>query len=84
MTGLDGGPRLLSEETLTDAVREVSAGPTWQGYDLGQRWGSGFLLDSERPRPMLGGRSFGNDGAAASSPSATTSSASASPTWPTG
>ncbi|MGX1629701.1 serine hydrolase domain-containing protein [Streptomyces albidoflavus] len=63
VTGLDGGPRLLSEETLTDAVREVSAGPTWQGYDLGQRWGSGFLLDSERPRPMMGARSFGNDGA---------------------
>ncbi|WP_422938824.1 serine hydrolase [Streptomyces albidoflavus] len=63
VTGLDGGPRLLSEETLTDAVREVSAGPTWQGYDLGQRWGSGFLLDSERPRPRLGARSFGNDGA---------------------
>ncbi|WP_326836101.1 serine hydrolase domain-containing protein [Amycolatopsis rhabdoformis] len=62
VTGLDGGPRLLSPATVTDAVREVSAGQDWFGFDAGARWGSGFLLDSPF-RPMLGARSFGNDGA---------------------
>ncbi|MFB9248386.1 serine hydrolase domain-containing protein [Sphaerisporangium melleum] len=61
-TGVAGRPRLLSAETLTGAVRERSAGVTWSGMDAGQRWGSGFLLDSAF-RPMLGPRSFGNDGA---------------------
>lgn len=63
VTGVDGSARLLTPATVTDAVREVSSGPTWQGFDTGQRWGSGFLLDAEAPRPLLGPRSFGNDGA---------------------
>ncbi|WTY57467.1 serine hydrolase [Streptomyces sp. NBC_00440] len=63
VTEVDGSARLLTPATVTDAVREVSAGPTWQGFDTGQRWGSGFLLDSTAPRPLLGPRSFGNDGA---------------------
>ncbi|MFM9370832.1 serine hydrolase domain-containing protein [Streptomyces sp. Da 82-17] len=62
-TGIDGTQRLLSEETVGDAVRELSSGPSWLGLDLGARWGSGFLLDSASFRPMLGPRSFGNDGA---------------------
>ncbi|MDQ8702751.1 serine hydrolase domain-containing protein [Streptomyces sp. LHD-70] len=62
-TGIDGAPRLLSESTVTDAVREVSSGPSWLGLDMGVRWGSGFLLDSPSFRPLLGARSFGNDGA---------------------
>jgi hypothetical protein len=42
----------------------MSAGAPWSGFpDLGARWGSGFLLDAPRFRPMLGPRSFGNDGA---------------------
>lgn len=62
VTGIDGSPRLLSPAAVTDAVREQSSGPSWSGMDAGQRWGSGFLLDSSF-RPLLGARSFGNDGA---------------------
>ncbi|WP_327065162.1 beta-lactamase family protein [Kitasatospora sp. NBC_01250] len=62
-TGIDGSARLLSEQTVTEAVRELSAGASWSGFpDVGVRWGSGFLLDGPRFRPMLGARSFGNDG----------------------
>ncbi|WP_316520151.1 serine hydrolase domain-containing protein [Kitasatospora brasiliensis] len=62
-TGLEGSPRLLSPDTVTDAVREVSSGAGFLGFDLGARWGSGLLLDSPAFRPLLGARSFGNDGA---------------------
>jgi len=62
VTGVDGGERLLTPDTVTDVVREVSAGQGWLGFDAGARWGSGFLLDSSFRR-MLGERSFGNDGA---------------------
>ncbi|MEU0571983.1 serine hydrolase domain-containing protein [Nonomuraea sp. NPDC005983] len=62
VTGIEGRERLLTPDTVTDAVREVSAGKGWLGFDAGARWGSGFLLDSAF-RPMLGRRSFGNDGA---------------------
>ncbi|GAA2234479.1 serine hydrolase domain-containing protein [Kitasatospora cystarginea] len=63
-TGVDGSARLLTTDTVTDALRELSAGPSWSGFpDLGARWGAGFLLDAPRFRPMLGPRSFGNDGA---------------------
>ncbi|AGZ42598.1 EstA family serine hydrolase [Actinoplanes friuliensis] len=63
VTGIDGSPRLLSPETVTGAVREQSAGRTWSGMDSPARWGSGFLLDAAGFRPLLGERSFGNDGA---------------------
>ncbi|WP_424532622.1 serine hydrolase domain-containing protein [Sphaerisporangium viridialbum] len=64
VTGVDGSARLLTPDTVTDAVRELSSGASWSGFpDLGARWGSGFLLDGPRFRPMLGARSFGNDGA---------------------
>ncbi|HEY3557118.1 MAG TPA: serine hydrolase domain-containing protein [Kribbella sp.] len=62
VTGIDGSPRLLTEETVSDAVREVSSGAGFLGFDADARWGSGFLLDSSF-RLMLGARSFGNDGA---------------------
>ncbi|GLW11617.1 esterase [Microtetraspora sp. NBRC 13810] len=63
-TGVGGSARLLGRDTVTDAVREQSAGVSWSGFpDLGGRWGSGFLLDAPRFRPTLGPRSFGNDGA---------------------
>ncbi|MEU8681578.1 serine hydrolase domain-containing protein [Streptomyces sp. NPDC048611] len=62
-TGVDGGPRLLGADTVTDAVRQLSGGPSWSGFpDLGARWGSGFLVDSPFRR-LLGTRSFGNSGA---------------------
>ncbi|WP_207954672.1 serine hydrolase domain-containing protein [Saccharopolyspora elongata] len=63
VTGIDGGRRLLTPATVADAVREVSSGQGWLGFDAGTRWGSGFLLDSPSFRPMLGETSFGNDGA---------------------
>ncbi|MFI6799912.1 serine hydrolase domain-containing protein [Streptosporangium canum] len=62
VSGIEGHERLLTPDTVTDAVREVSSGKGWLGFDAGARWGSGFLLDSAF-RPMLGERSFGNDGA---------------------
>ncbi|MFG2222462.1 serine hydrolase domain-containing protein [Streptomyces sp. NPDC048644] len=61
-TGVDGQPRLLDADTVTDATREVSSGASWSGFDMGTRWGSGFLLDSAF-RPQLGPRSLGSDGA---------------------
>ncbi|MFC4529242.1 serine hydrolase domain-containing protein [Sphaerisporangium dianthi] len=63
-TGVDGSAPLLKRDTITGAVRELTAGPSWSGFpDMGARWGSGFLLDSPGFRTMLGPRSFGNDGA---------------------
>ncbi|MFI1155585.1 serine hydrolase domain-containing protein [Streptomyces sioyaensis] len=62
-TGVDGGPRLLGAETVTDAVRQQSGGPSWSGLpDLGARWGTGVLLDSPFRR-LLGPRSFAHSGA---------------------
>lgn len=64
VTGVDGGARLLSADTVTDAVRVQSSGVSWSGFpDLGVSWGSGFHLDSAPQVPMLGPRSFGHDGA---------------------
>ncbi|MFB8000157.1 serine hydrolase domain-containing protein [Streptomyces sp. NPDC056002] len=63
VTGVGGRERLLTADTVTDALRELSSGEGWLGFDAGARWGSGFLLDSPSFRPMLGARSFGNDGA---------------------
>ncbi|MEV5125149.1 serine hydrolase domain-containing protein [Streptomyces decoyicus] len=62
-TGVDGGPRLLSEDTVTDAVVPLSGGPSWSGFpDLGARWGTGVLIDSAFRR-LLGPRSFAHSGA---------------------
>lgn len=68
VTGIEDGSggrseRLLSPATVTDVVRELSSGAGFLGFDLGARWGSGVLLPSPSFRPMLGARSFGNDGA---------------------
>jgi CubicO group peptidase (beta-lactamase class C family) len=63
VTGIEGRERLLTADTVTDAVRELSSGQGFLGFDAGARWGSGYLLDSATFRPMLGARSFGNDGA---------------------
>jgi len=62
-TGVDGSERLLTADTVTDAVAERASGESWSGFpDLGARWGTGFLIDSPFST-MLGPRSFGNDGA---------------------
>ncbi|KNB50976.1 serine hydrolase domain-containing protein [Streptomyces caatingaensis] len=64
VTDVTGTGRLLSEDTVTDALRVQSSGVSWSGFpDLGVRWGSGFHLDSAPQVPMLGPRSFGHDGA---------------------
>jgi CubicO group peptidase (beta-lactamase class C family) len=61
-TGVGSEARLLTADTMTGALGEMSSGRTWSGLDFGHRWGSGFLLDGEA-RPLLGGRSFANEGA---------------------
>ncbi|SDT80351.1 CubicO group peptidase, beta-lactamase class C family [Streptomyces sp. TLI_053] len=63
VTGLDGTPPLLTPATVADATRELTSGPGHLGFDMGARWGSGFLLPSPAFRPMLTPTSFGNDGA---------------------
>ncbi|WP_051809520.1 serine hydrolase domain-containing protein [Actinoplanes subtropicus] len=59
-----GGPRLLTPRTVADAMVPRSWGQMLLGDpDLGQRWGTGFMLSSPPSRPMLGSGSFGHDGA---------------------
>ncbi|WP_327675506.1 serine hydrolase domain-containing protein [Kitasatospora sp. NBC_00458] len=63
VTGIEGRPgRLLSPATVTDALRELSSGKSFLGFDGGSPWGSGVVLGSPGSRPMLGARSFGNEG----------------------
>ena len=58
------GPRLLSPELVRDALVPQSWGQMLLGDpDLGQRWGTGFMLSSPPSRPMLSEKSFGHDGA---------------------
>ncbi|MFY1702785.1 serine hydrolase domain-containing protein [Micromonospora sp. WMMA1923] len=58
------GPRLLDPASVTDATMVRVRGQQRYGPpDTGQRWGTGFLLDSPPARPLLGDRSFGHDGA---------------------
>lgn len=59
-----GGRRLLTRESVADALTPQSWGQMLLGDpDLGQRWGTGFMLASPPSRPMLSDRSFGHDGA---------------------
>ncbi|KUN53983.1 carboxylesterase [Streptomyces canus] len=58
------GPRTLSARSVTDALVPQSWGQMALGDpDLGQRWGTGFMLSSPPSRPMLSPHSFGHDGA---------------------
>ncbi len=58
------GPRILSRSSIDDALRVQSSGRQLFGPpDAGQRWGTGFMLDSPPARPLVGSRSFGHDGA---------------------
>lgn len=58
------GPRLLSPARVADAIAPQSSGQMFFGDpDLGQRWGTGFMLASPPGRPMLSPTSFGHDGA---------------------
>lgn len=56
------GVRLLERETVDDAMVPMSFGTSWLDTSDGNRWGSGFMLSSDRRR-MLGPSSFGHDGA---------------------
>lgn len=59
-----GGPRLLTPESVAGAVVPRSWGQMVMGDpDLGQRWGTGFMISSPPIRPMVSDRSFGHDGA---------------------
>lgn len=61
VTAVDG-IRLLRPDTLRDARVEQSTGTPFIGPVDGNRWGTGFLINSPR-REMLGPGSFGHDGA---------------------
>lgn len=56
------GIRLLSPDVVKDARRQQSAGVPYLGPIDGNRWGTGFMINSPR-REMLGPGSFGHDGA---------------------
>jgi CubicO group peptidase (beta-lactamase class C family) len=54
--------RLLNDEVISNMCREQSAGePLFPLPGPWQRWGTGFMLTSER-RPFLTEKSFGHDG----------------------
>lgn len=55
------GVRLLGPDTVRDATVVRSEGQPFIGLDEGNRWGTGFMLDSAR-RGMAGPGSFGHDG----------------------
>jgi CubicO group peptidase (beta-lactamase class C family) len=58
------GVRLLTDASVTDALRVQSAGPQLSRLpDDGARWGTGFQLASAPTQPMLGPTSFGHAGA---------------------
>jgi CubicO group peptidase (beta-lactamase class C family) len=58
------GVRLMSPDQVDDALVVRSAGRQVFGPpDRGERWGTGFMLDSPPAMPLLGPRSFGHGGA---------------------
>jgi CubicO group peptidase (beta-lactamase class C family) len=59
-----GGPRIMSSELVDDALLVRSSGQQVFGPpDHGERWGTGFAIDSPPAQPLLGVRSFGHGGA---------------------
>ena len=56
------GVRLLAPDTVRDARVPLSWGTSYLGLDDGNRWGTGFMLDSPR-RTLAGPGSYGHDGA---------------------
>jgi CubicO group peptidase (beta-lactamase class C family) len=58
------GRRILAPEQVDDALVVRSIGQQVFGPpDRGERWGTGFALDSPPAQPLLGPRSFGHGGA---------------------
>jgi CubicO group peptidase (beta-lactamase class C family) len=58
-----GPGRLLSEESVTDALVVRSDGAPLFGGQAGDRWGTGFVVSTPGASSMLGPRSFGHGGA---------------------
>lgn len=64
LTGVDGGPALMTRASIADGLRVQSAGPQLTGQpDDGARWGTGFQISSAPAQPLLGPSSFGHTGA---------------------
>jgi CubicO group peptidase (beta-lactamase class C family) len=64
VSSVGGRDRILEPSSVDDAICVQSLGQQVFGPpDAGQRWGTGFMLNSPPARPMLGERSFGHDGA---------------------
>ena len=58
------GPKILTHESIDDALRVLSEGKPYFGpADDGSRFGTGFQVSSPPTRPLLGARSFGHAGA---------------------
>ena len=59
-----GTGRIMSPALVDDALVVRSSGQQVFGpADYGERWGTGFALDSPPAQPLLGPRSFGHGGA---------------------
>jgi CubicO group peptidase (beta-lactamase class C family) len=59
-----GGERIMTPEQINDALVVQSNGRQVFGApDRGERWGTGFAIDSPPAQPLLGPRSFGHGGA---------------------
>lgn len=56
------GVRLLAPDTIRDSRLPQSWGTSYLGIDDGNRWGTGFMINSRR-RAMAGPGSYGHDGA---------------------
>jgi CubicO group peptidase (beta-lactamase class C family) len=63
--GTVDGIRLLREDTVAAASVVQSSGVAWGEDGPGATWGTGFMRPFPR-QPMLGGASFGHDGAGGS------------------
>ena len=58
------GRRIMTPELVADALLVQSSGRQFFGPpDRGERWGTGFALDSPPAQPLLGPSSFGHGGA---------------------
>jgi CubicO group peptidase (beta-lactamase class C family) len=58
------GRRIMTSAQIDDALVVQSSGQQVFGPpDRGERWGTGFALDSATAQPLLGTRSFGHGGA---------------------
>jgi CubicO group peptidase (beta-lactamase class C family) len=62
---VDSTPRLLSDQSITDALTPRSYGDGWPGAltPPGIRYSTGFLINGYPGRPLLSDSSFGHDGA---------------------